>query len=132
MEIDDAGAYDVFVDLYTDCNDLFELLTGLKGMPQDKSQRLVIAALRQRRLMSKVRATVKVTDPDMVANPLTKAVRSQHVFDHFMATGCLEFKDRMLYRTSRQVASLGDVELDSLWSTAASLTQPTVDVHLLD
>ena len=48
MEIDDEGAYDTSLDLVTDCNDLYELATIQKGIPQDKSQRLVIAAIRQK------------------------------------------------------------------------------------
>ena len=112
MELDDKGAYDTALDTVTDCNDLFELATGQKGIPQDKSQRLVVAAIRQRRLMRKVRATLKVTDRDMVANPLTKSVVKQHVFDCLLDHGRLEFQDKVLYRTSRQVADLGDTELD--------------------
>eukprot|EP00974_Lingulodinium_polyedra_P125374 11194257-Lingulodinium_polyedra.AAC.1 len=50
MEIDDAGAYDIAIDAATDGRDLWELVTGAKGVPQDKLQRLVIMALRERRL----------------------------------------------------------------------------------
>ena len=38
------------VDHYTDCNDLFELMTGEKGVPQDKTQRLYIMGLREDRI----------------------------------------------------------------------------------
>ena len=110
-----ASALGAHVDLATDCGDLFELVTGQKGIPLDKSQRLVIGALRQRRLQQKVRATLKITDGDMLANPLTKVVAQQHVFHHFLATGMLEFRDEITYRTSRHVAEFGDHELESLW-----------------
>jgi hypothetical protein len=116
MELDDEGKYDCYLDLATDCNDLFELATGQKGIPQDKSQRLVIAAIRQRRLMGKVRATVKITDRDMVANPLTKQITRQWVFDNLLATGELDFQDTIYYRKSRDIDPMGDCDMDSLWS----------------
>ena len=119
MEIDDVGAYDIPLDIVTDCNDLFELATGQKGIPQDKSQRLVIAAIRQRRLMMKVRATLKVTDHDMAANPLTKPISKQHVFDELLDSGFLSFHDLIFYRTSREIATLGDAEFESLWSSSS-------------
>ena len=46
MECDLEGRYAVPVDSYTDCLDLLELTTGLKGVPQDRHQRLAILALR--------------------------------------------------------------------------------------
>ena len=76
--------------------------------------------------MNKVRATVKVTDHDMLANPLTKACRTQKVFNDFLAYGLLKFDEHMLYRTSRHVASLGDVELESLWTFPAAVIQSSV------
>ena len=115
MEVDLDGGYDVAIDLMTDCNDLFELLVGQKGVPQDKTQRLVIMALRERRLLQKVRCTLKVTDRDMLANPLTKHVAYQFVFDHFMKTGELVLQDRMLFRKARKVADFDETDLVSLW-----------------
>ena len=132
MEIDDEGAYDIALDLVTDCNDLFELATGQKGIPQDKSQRLVIAAIRQRRLMMKVRATIKVTDHDMAANPLTKPISKQHVFDCLLDDGFLSFHDRIFYRTSREIALLGDAELDSLWCSTTSTPSSQVFLSVMD
>ena len=64
--------------------------------------------------MQKVRATLKVTDRDMAANPLTKSVARQHVFDCLLDTGRLELQDKVQYRTSRRVGELGDAELDCL------------------
>ena len=118
--------------LVTDCNDLFELATGQKGIPQDKSQRLVIAAIRQRRLMMKVRATIKVTDHDMAANPLTKPISKQHVFDCLLDDGFLSFHDRIFYRTSREIALLGDAELDSLWCSTTSTPSSQVFLSGMD
>ena len=50
METDLSGQYAIPVDAYTDRLDLLELTTGLKGVPQDRHQRLAILALREKRL----------------------------------------------------------------------------------
>ena len=72
-------------------------------------------ALRERRLLRKVRATLKVTDHDMLANPLTKHAVSQFIFDHFMKTGEIVLQDRMLFRKARKVAEFDEHDLSSLW-----------------
>ena len=66
--------------------------------------------------MGKVRATVNITDRDMVANPLTKQISRQWVFDNLLATGELYFQDTIYYRKSRDLDPMGDCDLDSLWS----------------
>ena len=66
--------------------------------------------------MGKVRATVNITDRDMVANPLTKHISRQCVFDNLLATGELYFQDAIYYRKSRDLDPMGDCDLDSLWS----------------
>ena len=55
MDRDLSGQYVVPVDAYTDCLDLLELTTGLKGVPQDRHQRLAILALREKRLAGRIR-----------------------------------------------------------------------------
>ena len=58
---------------------------------------------------------MKVTDRDMLANPLTKHVAYQFVFDHFMKTGELVLHDRILFRKARKVADFDETDLVSLW-----------------
>lgn len=43
------------VDHFTDCGDLYELITGVKGVPQGKSQRLYILSLRGDRAQGRIR-----------------------------------------------------------------------------
>ena len=104
------------IDTATYCRDLRELIAGHKGVPQDKSQRLVIMALRERRLKMKTRATLKLTDRDMPANPLTKQIVKQHVFDELIRSGTLEFQDMIEYRKSRRVEDFTEKELEGFWS----------------
>ena len=47
MLVNQNGSYELPIDHLTDCKDVFELVTGLKGVPPDKQQRLPIMALRE-------------------------------------------------------------------------------------
>eukprot|EP00959_Pyramimonas_sp_CCMP1952_P412518 8644394-Pyramimonas_sp.AAC.1 len=60
MNIIETGAYELAVDHLTDCRDVFELVTGLKGVPQDKQQWLPVMALREERITTKVRWAIHV------------------------------------------------------------------------
>ena len=46
METDDH--YDLPIDSLTDCMDLMQLVTGAKGVPQDRTRRLAEAELQQK------------------------------------------------------------------------------------
>ena len=72
MQADLEGRSVVPVDSYTDCLDLLELTTGLKGVPQDRHQRLAILALREKRLAGRIRLSYWVETCYMIANALTK------------------------------------------------------------
>ena len=60
------------VDHVTDCMDLFELVTNVKGLSSDKSQRLAIIALREDRMTRRIRAFIHVPTRTMLADGLTK------------------------------------------------------------
>ena len=60
------------VDHYIDCMDLWELCCGLKGTPQDKSQRLCILAIREERRSLRLRRLYHIRTKSMVADMLTK------------------------------------------------------------
>ena len=49
-----------------------EFVTGLKGVPQDKQQRLPIMALREERLSGRVRGMMHIGTDIMLADALTK------------------------------------------------------------
>ena len=72
IDMNERGQYIIPVDHLTDCKDLYELVTGLKGVPQDKQQRLPVMALREERLAGRVRWTGHIPTDVMVADGLTK------------------------------------------------------------
>ena len=40
LDLEADGKYDLAIDTFTDCMDLYQLSTGVKGVPQDRTQRL--------------------------------------------------------------------------------------------
>ena len=72
IDMNERGQYIIPVDHLTDCKDLYELVTGLKGIPQDKQQRLPVMALREERLAGRIRWTGHIPTDVMVADGLTK------------------------------------------------------------
>ena len=69
------------VDHVTDCMDVFELITGQRGISSDRAQRLAIMALREDKVTGRTRFTIHVTTKAMLADGLTK----QGVFLQLMA-----------------------------------------------
>ena len=92
MELDDQGLWEIGVSSVTDCFDVIQLLVGQRGVPQDRSQRLVVLSLRERRLISKIRNLVHVRTQDMVANCLTKHVSHCPQLHACLTAGCVQFK----------------------------------------
>ena len=68
------------VDFYCDARDVFELVTGTKTLPQDKTQRLYVLAFREARLHGRVRMFVLIPTECMVADPLTKSMLHETLF----------------------------------------------------
>eukprot|EP00959_Pyramimonas_sp_CCMP1952_P240720 5030874-Pyramimonas_sp.AAC.1 len=68
----------------------------MKGVPQDRSQRLIILSLREKRLIHKVRHAFWCDTKDMLASSLTKHCTTDEIFHNFLATGYVEFKHPML------------------------------------
>ena len=69
----DAGRLPVPVDAWIDCMDLCELCCGIRGTPQDKSQRLGVLSLREERRTLRLRRLYHVRTTWMLADMLTKA-----------------------------------------------------------
>ena len=103
IDIESVGKFELPVIACTDCHDLVDLLTGLKGCPQDKSQRLIILSLRERRLLNKTAGLRWQDTRDMVANALTKKVSTSNL-DLILKSGILKmnFKTKF-YPAPRQV-----------------------------
>ncbi len=68
-------------------------------------------ALREKRMLGKVRCMLKVTDPDMPANPLTKHNTTQPIFNGMMESGELHFNGSLLYRKSKIVKDFKEKDL---------------------
>ena len=79
-------------DYYSDCADLWELSTGQRTLPQDKSQRLYILGIRETRISGRMRLMSLVPTASMVADSLTKPMVSPQLL-HLMSTGKVEFKN---------------------------------------
>ena len=70
--IQENNLYILPCDMTTDCMDLFELVCGIKGVPNDKSQRLAIMVLREDRLAGRIRHFAHMPTANMLADGLTK------------------------------------------------------------
>ena len=70
--IDDNAKFVTACDHYTGCHDLLDLVTGLKSVPTDKSQRLAVISLREDRLNGRTRHWFHIPTTTMVADGLTK------------------------------------------------------------
>ena len=65
---------------------MFELVTGIKGVPSEKLQRVGILSLRKDRLTRRLRCILHIPTEIMLADSLTKIMVSG-VFMRFCATG---------------------------------------------
>jgi hypothetical protein len=100
------GLFSVSVDHMTDCNDMFETVTGDKALPQDRGHRLYVAAMRELRLTGRIRRMMLVPTHCMIADCLTKSMLSEQMMK-FLSCGLLDFdngpkhniQSRLLLRT---------------------------------
>ena len=76
IEVQEGGHRELPLDFYGDCRDLYELVTGERTLPQDKSQRLYVLAIKEARLAGRIRYTSIVPTESMTADSLTKAMIS--------------------------------------------------------
>ena len=97
---EDHAIYDLPVDHVTDCFDMVELITGHRGVPQDRSQRLLILSLREKRMIGKFRHLMHCDTHDMPANRLTKFDGQDYALIALLDNGWLLFKHPMQLRTA--------------------------------
>ena len=71
--------------------DLFELVTGVKGVPNDKSQRIGILSLREDRMTGRVRHFVHIPTAVMLGDGLTKVGTFAQLLK-YCSTGVFEIK----------------------------------------
>ena len=96
LTVEDLGLFEVPILALTDCMDLLELIVGSRGVPQDKSQRLIVLSLRERRVLRKTRAHAHIDTNDMLANGLTKHVAHNPQLTKLLSTGELHFSNRAM------------------------------------
>ena len=78
------------IDVMTDCMDVWELLCGIKGLSNDKSQRLVVLGLREYRLLGIVRSVYHIQTSTMLADGLTKVGKFPQLYK-FCTTGLVKY-----------------------------------------
>ena len=72
LQLDLDGIYDLPVDALADCRYLYELTVGARGVPQDRTQRLMIVSLQNRTILGKTWSTSWMSAYDMPATGCTK------------------------------------------------------------
>ena len=60
------------LDMGIDCMDFWELCCGYRGVPQDKSQRLAVLAVREERRTHRLRRLFHLGTASMLSDMLTK------------------------------------------------------------
>ena len=86
IDIQENGNPALPSDFYMDCRDLFELCTGQKVLPQDKTQRLYVLGIREGRLTGRIRQTSLIPTESMTADALTKPMQSPELLQ-LLTTG---------------------------------------------
>lgn len=74
LEMGDLAHRQIPHDHFVDCMDLWELSCGLRGVPQDKSQRLGILAIREERRSFRLHRLYHIVTHFMLADPMTKHI----------------------------------------------------------
>lgn len=77
--LQEAGNMQLPIDDYGDCNDVFQLVTGCKTLPQDKSQRIYVLSLRESRLSGRIRWMALIPTQSVIADCLTKPMISKQM-----------------------------------------------------
>ena len=78
--------------------DLWELSCGCRGIPQDKSQRLGVLAIREERRTTRLRRFFHVTTKYMLADQLTKAAADSRTLSMLLSSGHWNLAGRLRMR----------------------------------
>ena len=90
IQVQEEGDPRLPIDFYGDCRDVFELTTGLRTLPQDKSQRLYILSLKECRLSGRMRLLTLVPTQCMTSDSLTKPMVHDSMLN-LLTTGTVRF-----------------------------------------
>ena len=114
IEIQESGHPNLPMDFYGDCRDLFELVTGERTLPQDKTQRLYVLAVKEARLSGRLRYVNLVPTQSMTADCLTKSMISECMM-LLLTTGIVMFKNEKDHAVlSRTLPTFEEIEEDDL------------------
>ena len=116
LEVD--GHYDVPIDSLTDCRDLYELATGVKGVPQDKTQRLLILSVREKIMCWKLRHFGWISTADMCANNLTKPDAKDQSLNLLMDTGRWRtLQGGLIRRANKRRTTFTETDIEDMLQT---------------
>lgn len=105
------------VDSYGDCTDLWELITGLRSTPQDRTQRLYVLSIKEARISGGLRQIAIVPTECMTADALTKPMTSPCLLK-LMSSGIAQFWNEDGHPVlSRTLPTLKDIEEEDLYKT---------------
>ena len=101
------------MDHVTDCMDFYELVTNMKGLSSDKSQRVAVLAIREDRMVGRIRFIMHWPTKAMVADGLTKAGSFPQMM-HLLTTGklYLPLDESQFIRIRYRVATSNFTEQD--------------------
>ena len=112
--IQEAGNPQLPIDDYGDCNDVYQLVTMCKTLPQDKTQRIYILSLRESRLAGRVRWVALTPTESMVADVLTKPMFAPQMLK-LLTSGVLDMKNEETHHVQmRRLPPKAEIEEDDL------------------
>ena len=121
IQVQEQGDPKIPMDFYGDCRDLFELTTGLRTLPQDRSQRLYTLGLKEARISGKMRLVTLVPTEAMTADSLTKPMIHDCLL-HLLTTGIVRFFNMPSHHvTSRTLPALTDFDEHDLLKADSEL-----------
>ena len=119
--IQEAGNPQLPVDDYGDCNDVFQLVTIGKTLPQDKTRRIYVLSLRESRLSGRVRWMSLVPTQSMIADVLTKSMHAPQMLT-LLTSGVLEIKNEETHHVqSKRLPPKFEIEEHDLFENDENL-----------
>ena len=99
LDVQESATVPLPVDSFIDCMDLWELACGLKGIPQDKSQRLGVLSIREERRCLRLRRLYHIRTRWMAADQLTKVSgQDSKELYRLVSSGYYDIKDKVRVR----------------------------------
>ena len=107
LAVQERGVRELPVDDLGDCRDLFELVSGERGISQDKGQRLYVLALREARMSQRLRWVGLVPTASMTADALTKSMLAPPMMQ-LLSSGTVSFHNEEKHAITLRTLPLVD------------------------